>query len=250
MIFEEEFNPRLEALQELGRLFYIGSNKLELYGMLQVMKFQSELVGSLPVSNEIYLASSIEITQVNKEPLIYVWLILNGLTDTLPEPKWTRKQLLITMEWLNYFNVYQTSKTYEKVYWSMIEKIKKTKNITADEEEKVLLERGYQRELKALYSGKSKIFDSSFEAYQKLLGITSTEEEKLLILARGPNYGKMIDILAHEKMPEDVRTKWIDKVRTELIENRSSVYDKIWEVGQFNRFFLQRYRSNKNIFPI
>lgn len=253
MISPEDLEKRYAILEKLGQPILIGSNKLTLNGIIPIMQLQSNLIATLPETKDVHLASNIEITSANKDSLIYVWMIMNGLSDTLPEfnthkidrsnEKKLRKEILLIAEWMDYFNFSSKSKEYNHINKILRELIINTRDVPADKDEKVLMEKRYQIERKKLLNESPEFDQNYFHAYVVLLQKELTISEKLLLEYLSENYNRVLIMLRDKLDENELHNEWMHKLGKGLKETSYRLANSYVreDFNTYARYLMERY---------
>lgn len=200
------FSPQAKYM---AASFLIGTQKQLFYGQPIVMSKTSELIATIPdwSKQPIELASGFTLTETNIKGFLMVWLLMNDLIDTIYRTynEYTLKDLLIILEWMNYFNY--TGSTFD--LFLALENRLKNKDIKLDDETRILLEKFSGAQLKICLATPSTLEgkNSCKMAYLSTvkLGHTIDDEMKLISMYSDPD--NFVKYLSDHPL-SDLEKKW------------------------------------------
>lgn len=196
-----------------AREFLIGTQKQKFYGQPIIMSIYSELISTLPLNNSdpIELATHIDLTEDNIKGFVIVWLLMNGLYPWDVADN-TLKNLLIIIEWMNYFG-YNDRKKVDELE-NQIRDFAGDETKDLDEVTRTLLEKRYNNALKIckadVFSENGRHNCSFVSDYAALLGI-ATEETNLMAWYGEDLYAQFIWHIkdnTKDRPPNDIEKLW------------------------------------------
>lgn len=234
----EVLNKRFAILDKVGRPFVVGSDKIQISGVFEIMQLNSELLATTPDEREITLAASMTID--NKFAFNYVWMLMNGLLNNLQLPKLNLKDALIVEHWCNYFNIYQDNKDLVRLLSDLDDLIDDADSSDFDSDTKKILISKYTKLKVHCMAKPEDIYDhQNLNMYMRLLGIDSDRDTRLgyyyaLDLQKihnssfDPPFDKTIEVIKEVTKISDVNvdSRWINMMNKWGLANLKGTYSK------------------------
>lgn len=159
-----------------AKTFLIGTQKQIFYGQPSTMTINSTLISTIPDWKEdVTLATHITLTDENLKGFIVVWLLINDLYPWEIEQHNSFKDVLVIIEWMNYFG-------YDKNVvniWEHYIRDHHNNPPELDDTSKELIEKRYNKALELCKSDPIKYKNQCYYAmqYAHILKISSEEIE-------------------------------------------------------------------------